>query len=226
MYVGSEPSTPPEAGIGSAPLAGYLAELASGNPMPGGGSAVGVAGAMGAALAEMVCNLTVGRRAYADAEDALRQARGRAGELRTRFLALAADDAVAYGQYIAATKLPKGNDAARAVRQAALQDALVVAADVPLAVAEACLDLLDVLAPIAAQGNRHAVSDATVGALLAEAALRGALLNVRTNAQMMTDPTRAGGYLARSDEAEATARARAANVISLTSAPRDSPSAV
>ncbi len=201
-----------EPALGRASIAAYLGDLASGEPAPGGGSAVGLAGAMAASLTEMVCNLTVGRRAYAAAEGQLEAARDRASALRVRLLTLAEDDAAAYGQYMVATKLPKGTDAERLTRHAALQDALLVAADVPLAVAEACLEILETLGPVAAEGNRHAVSDATVAAYLAEAAVRGAVLNVRTNAAMMDDATRADGYLARAAEAEAVARQRGAEV--------------
>lgn len=195
-----------------ATVAAYAAAVASGDPTPGGGSVVAVTGALAAALAEMVCNHTIGRPAYADAEDALTRFRSQAETIRVHLLDLAAADEAAYGGFVAATSLPRTTEAEKASRRAAMQDALVAAADVPLAVAVACTDLLALLEPVATLGNKHLLSDATVAALLAEAALRGALTNVRVNADQMRDPDRAAHYRGRITELEATAAASTANV--------------
>ena len=207
---GVPPAPSPTTSHGS--LAAYAAAVASGDPTPGGGSVVAVTGALAAALAAMICNHSTGRPAYAGAEDTLTHARSRADALRSHLLDLAAADEAAYGAYVAATSLPRNSGAEKANRRAAMQDALVAAADVPLAVAAACADLLAHLEPIAALGNEHLVSDATVAALLAEAALRGAVTNVRVNADQMRDPDRAARYHSRIADLEATAAASTANV--------------
>lgn len=202
-------------------LAAYVAALASEEPAPGGGSAAAVAAALAAALGEMVCNLTFGRPAYAAAEPELRLAATHAGELRVRFLTAAHDDEAAYRRYIEATCLPKRTEEEQSARRAALQDALAGAADVPLGVADGCLDLLAVLEPIARLGNKHTISDVTVGAYLVEAALRAAAVNVQVNARMMRDEQRGTGYARRADEAEERGRALVADVLAAVSARDD-----
>ncbi len=207
------PAPPPSAASASQEsVAAYAAAVASGDPTPGGGSAVAVTGALAAALAAMVCNHTIGRPAYADTEEALTRARSRADALRAHLLDLAAADEAAYSGYVAATSLPRSSEAEKVSRRAAMQDALVAAADVPLAVAVACADLLALLESVAALGNKHLLSDATVAALLAEAALRGATTNVRINADQMREPDRAAHYRGRIAELEATVAASTATV--------------
>ncbi len=209
--VGSKPTAPVHpAAQGS--VGAYAAAVASGAPTPGGGSVVAVTGALAAALAAMVCNHTIGRPAYTSAEDALTCARSRADAIRTHLLDLAAADEAAYGGYVAATSLPRTTEAEKASRRAAMQEALVAAADVPLAVAVACANLLPLLETVATLGNKHLLSDATVAALLAEAALRGALTNVRVNADQMRDPDRAAHYRGRITELEAAASAATTKV--------------
>jgi len=199
------PDTPPA-------LPAYAAAVASAAPTPGGGSVVAVVAALGAALGEMVCNLTIGRAADAEVEAELKAIVARLAALRSRLLGAAGEDEAAYRAYRAAAALPKGTESERAIRQAALQTALIGAADVPLAVAEACLRLAEALAPVARLGTRHALADAATGALLAEAALRGALLNVRGNADLIKDAAVAARYRRRADELETNGRAAAARV--------------
>ena len=213
---GTRPPLPNSAEGGVAPpasLSHYVEAVASGDPTPGGGSAVAVVAAFASALGEMVCNLTFGRSAYAAAEPELRVAVERLGNLRGRFLDAAGEDEVAYRRYLAATGLPKQTEEERAARLAAVQTALVAAADVPLAVAAGCVEAVTILEPVARLGNRHAVSDAVVGALLAEAALRGALLNVRGNAALLRDPAATDWYQRQAADLEAAGRAAVADVL-------------
>ena len=199
-------------------LTDYLAAVASGEPTPGGGSVVAVVGALAAALGEMVCNLSRGRSADAVAEPEVRDAAEQLSGLRERLTGAAAADEAAYRRYRAAASLPKGTETERAERLAALQLALVDAADVPLAVATACAAVAAALEPVARLGNRHALSDAVTGALLAEAALRGALLNVRGNAALLRDAAVAEAYRCRAEATEAAGRAAAARVLAAAAA--------
>src|SRR5579862_1380864 len=98
------------------PIGAWLAALASSDPAPGGGAAAALEAAMAAALVEMVCNLTIGKPAYADAEDAVTAIRDRATALRQRALALAAEDAEAFAAVIDAYRLPREADEERATR--------------------------------------------------------------------------------------------------------------
>jgi glutamate formiminotransferase/formiminotetrahydrofolate cyclodeaminase len=124
------------------------------------------------------------------------------------FAAAMADEAV-YGRYRAATALPRATDDEKAIRAAAIEEALVAATETPLALCSACLDMLPALQTIAACGTVHALSDARLGAYLAEVAVRGALLNVRGNAAMMKDAATAAVYRERADETAAAAAAAA-----------------
>lgn len=155
--------------------------LASREPVPGGGSAAAIGGALGASLVGMVAELTIGRPDAAERDDLLRDVRDNAARLRTDLLELAETDAAAYEAVVAARRLPKGTDAERAERTRRMRLTIVEAARVPLETARRSREVLDLAVRIAPIGNRNAVSDAGVAAQLASAAVRGAVLNVRIN---------------------------------------------
>ncbi len=154
----------------------FIDDLASGSPTPGGGSAAAVTGATAAALAEMVCNLTIGKDRYADVEDEIEEHREELAELRARLLELADDDAAAFDAVMAAFKQPKGDERSQAIQEASKQ-----AAEVPMKTAERCMEVLQHAEPVARKGNQHSVTDAGTAALLAHAALHAALYNVSVN---------------------------------------------
>ncbi len=159
----------------------FVAELASDSPAPGGGSVAALCGALGAALAAMVANLTVGREKYKDAEAAMRDVLARANGLHATFLALIDEDTAAFNAYMAARKLPRETDAEKAARAAAIEEASKTATDVPLKTLEACVPLAELAKEAAALGNPNALSDAGVSALLATATAKAAAYNVRIN---------------------------------------------
>lgn len=165
----------------------FSERLASGDPAPGGGSAAAAAGALAAGLAAMVARLTIGRPKYAAREDEMRQVLAQVERLRGQLLALVDADTLAYGNVMAAYRLPKDDAAQAAARKAAIQEALIHAADLPLAAAEACVQALNAAALVAQHGNKNARSDGVVAALLAHAGLQGAARNVRTNLEMIED---------------------------------------
>jgi formiminotetrahydrofolate cyclodeaminase len=185
----------------------YLDTLASAAPAPGGGSAAGVAGALAAALAEMVCNITLGHDLPAEVDHELRTARDAAAELRGHFLALGEEDEVAYGGYASAVAMPKGTAEEKDARRLTLQAALREAADVPLRLAECCLALLDVLDPITRYGNKYVLSDAIIAIHLIEAAIAAAVLNVNANISAMKHAADAEHYQHRIDEINDASRA-------------------
>ncbi len=158
-----------------------LDRLASSDPVPGGGSASAIAGAMGAALVAMVAELTIGRTEYSEHEETLLELRTAAVERQQLLLSLADEDATAYQSVVAARRMPKETEPQREARAAALRTAMIEAARVPLRAANVAAEVLELAARIAPIGNRNAVSDAGVAAQLSGAALRGALLNVRIN---------------------------------------------
>jgi glutamate formiminotransferase/formiminotetrahydrofolate cyclodeaminase len=169
-------------------LGDWVDAVASASPAPGGGTVSAVAGAMAAALAAMVGRLTVGRKKYLAVDPEFRDLVERAEALRLRLMHLGDEDAAAFNAVSTAYALPKEPEAPR---KAAIQKALMGAARVPLETLRAARDVAALAARAAEAGNRNAVSDAGVGALLAGAAARGAAYNVRINASGMPDPAEA-----------------------------------
>lgn len=168
-------------------VTGFLDALASSAATPGGGGAAAVAGGMGAALVSMVCNLTIGRQRYADVADEMREMLDRAESLRAELQQLAEDDVVAFNRLSAAYKLPRVTAADVAIRRDAIQTSLKRATEAPLRTARAAAAILPLCQPVAERGNQAAVSDVGVGALLAHAAVRSALLNVEINLRTLDD---------------------------------------
>ncbi len=159
----------------------FLGTLASSSPTPGGGSVAALSGALGAALNSMVANLTIGKKKYADVEDDMKDVLARAESLRLELAQLIDEDAEAFDTFMVAMKLPKETDAEVAARRQAMQTALIDAATVPLVVMEKCVEVIRVAAIAADKGNRNAVSDAGVAALMGRAGAHSARLNVLIN---------------------------------------------
>lgn len=170
------------------PVDVFLDELASKASTPGGGSAAAIMGAMGAALASMVGNLTVGKKGYESVEPEIKDLLARTEALRAKLQSMVADDVEVFNQVMGAYGLPKDTDAQKAARSEAIQAALKAATDVPLACARACAEVIDLCKPVAEKGNKNVISDAGVAVLAAYAALRSAALNVYINAPGIKDP--------------------------------------
>lgn len=168
-------------------LTEYLESLGSSAPTPGGGAASALAGALAAALTEMVAQLTVGRPKYAAVDHRVREIIEQLRDLRARLLGLMADDERAFTGVSAAYKLPKASDDEREVRDAAIQTALREAMRPPLAVMAAACDALALAEEIARIGNGTVASDAGCAAILGESAVRSAALNVLANVVLLRD---------------------------------------
>jgi len=175
------------------PLQDYLQALASEQPTPGGGSAAALSGAMGAALASMVCRLTLGKEAYAGVRQEIEELLRRAENLRLRFQQLLQEDIEAYGQLSASYKLPRETSEERTARSSAIQERLVEAALVPLEVAERAAELVQCCRRIAEIGNAAVLSDVAIGAILASGAGEGSALLVRFNLRAMKNDELAAG---------------------------------
>lgn len=180
-------------------LQGFVASVAANTPVPGGGSVAAHAGALAAALAQMVGGLTVGKKKYAAVETEMKELVDRAASLVGRLSALVQRDADAYAGVTAAYKLPKDSPE----RARAIEHALADASAVPLETAQACAEVAELASVVAEGGNSNAISDAGVAALLAEAAAKGAAYNVRINAQSMTDRATADQLVAAAKAAVA-----------------------
>ncbi len=165
-------------------LRAFSAELASDAPVPGGGSAAAYAGALGAGLAAMVARIALRK-----ADDAaLREYATEVDHLRADFLRLVDDDSAAYSRVAEAMKLPRSSDDEKKARTERLQAALLAASRVPLELAKTSRRLLDTCERGMASAPSAAISDIGVGALMAEAALRGAAMNVMINLSSVKDP--------------------------------------
>jgi formiminotetrahydrofolate cyclodeaminase len=168
-------------------VANFLDELASNAPAPGGGSVAALSGALGAALVSMVCNLTLGKKGYEQVQDDIQDLLDRSEALRHKSADLLEEDVKAYTGYSKAAKMPRATEEEKAERKVAMQEALKVATDVPLSIAETAVEVMDLCMPAAEKGNKWAVSDAGVAVLMAEAALRSAALNVLINLGTLKD---------------------------------------
>jgi glutamate formiminotransferase / formiminotetrahydrofolate cyclodeaminase len=175
----------------------FLDALQSGAPTPGGGSASALAGAVGAALGAMVTNLTIGKKKFAAVEAELTQVRARLIEGMEALRAAVRHDAVLYDSVMAAYKLPKTTPDEEARRAETLEKALVLAAQGPLDVMELAASLMPLLMTVAQKGNPNAASDAAVGALLLQACVHGAAMNVLINAKALTNKDAGGRLRAR-----------------------------
>lgn len=161
--------------------------LATSDPVPGGGSAAALAGAMGAALVRMVVELTVGRPAAEANGDVLAEIGAAATNWQSELLNLAELDANAYDAVVRARRLPRDSERDRQARDVQVAAALREATRVPLATARVANDVLGLAERLAPIGNRNAVSDVGVAALLAVAGLRGAVINVEINLPYLPD---------------------------------------
>jgi formiminotetrahydrofolate cyclodeaminase len=168
-------------------IGGFVGALGSSASTPGGGAAAAVALAVGAACAQMVASLTVGRRKYADVEEQFRQLERSAAAAAERAIELADQDATVFEAVGAAWSMPKEPESAAAERATAISQALVSASHVPFEVMRLAVEVLE-LATQAVEGNRTVASDAGVAAILAVAALDAAELNVEANLVLLDDP--------------------------------------
>jgi len=191
---------------GGISVSAFVAGVAAPTPAPGGGSVAAHAGALGAGLAQMVAGLTIGKKKYAPVEQEMKQLALEAAALGGTLSTLVERDTRAYDKVMEAYTLPKDTDEQVAARTRAIDDALLGAAEVPLETAHACTAVAALAQRAAERGNTNCASDAGVAALLAEAACRGAVYNVRINIASLSD--RARGVALLDAAAELLARAR------------------
>jgi len=159
----------------------FQTALASSSPTPGGGTAAAIALGQSAALACMVCDLTIGKDKWKSGWAIAGKVSDIAIPLFTRSLELASEDSAAFDQVMAAFKMPKDDDEQIEMRRAEIRRATLEAARTPLETARLAFELLSALPELATLGNANAVSDVGVAALLASTACKGALMNVEIN---------------------------------------------
>lgn len=167
---------------------GLFPELvAAGTPTPGGGSVAAQSGVLAASLGQMMCNITIGKKKFAEAETRLKEVRDELDRLCARLRELIADDAASFEAVLRAYRLPKETEDQKRERAAQVEAAIRGAVEVPLETAERSFQVLKHLRELADIGNPNALSDVAVGALLAEVAVKGASYNVYVNLGTLSD---------------------------------------
>lgn len=161
--------------------------VASESPVPGGGSIAALCGSLGAALAEMVANLTVGKKKYADSKEEMTDIINKASKLRDKLLNYIEEDSLAYNKVMEAYKLPKETEEEKSYRLIKIQEGLKIAASVPLKVAEISFEILPLTEAVVLRGNQNSVTDALVAAMMARTGVLSAVLNIRINLDSIKD---------------------------------------
>ena len=163
----------------------FVEVLASKAPVPGGGGARALVGAVGTALGNMVGSLTVGKKKYADVEEEMWELKGKADALQKELLALIERDAEVFEPLSKAYGMPRETEEEKAEKARVMEIVLKDACSVPMEIMEKCCEALDLIKEFAAKGSALAISDAGVGAVFCKAALQGASLNVYINTKSM-----------------------------------------
>lgn len=167
----------------------FLAATASDAPVPGGGSVAALSAGISASLIEMVANLTIGKKNYEAVEAEMKEISENVTPYRTIFAEAIDKDAEAFDGVMKSFKLPKDTDEEKLARTAAIQSGMKDAANVPLETARNAFGLFGMIEAIVTKGNTNAVTDGAVSAMMARAAVLGAIYNVRINLGSIKDAT-------------------------------------
>ena len=193
----------------------FAEETAAESAAPGGGSVAALLGTLGAALGTMVANLSAHKRGWDERWEEFSQWAERGQRLRDELLRLVDEDTIAFERVMTALSMPKTTSEEKATRAAALAAANLGALEVPWQVMRTSFDAFDLLAAMAERGNPASASDAGVGAICARAAVRGAWLNVRTNASGVKDKAKLDEILAAGAQLERSAAEREAAILAI-----------
>lgn len=178
---------------------GFTELLASDAPAPGGGSAAALEGGIGAALTAMVCELTAGKKQYAEHRDFILEVQKKAEALRVRFVDVMDRDTEAFLVVSDAFAMPKGTDEEKATRSAAIQAGLVKCTETPFEMMEMATETLELAASILGKFNEAAASDLGVAALSLRSGIQGAWLNVLINIGSLKDKELAADFRAKGE---------------------------
>ena len=165
----------------------FVAATASKAPTPGGGAIAALTAATGAALAEMVANLTFGKKGYEAVQTEMEELQAKAEAIRKRMLELSQADADVFNIFMNALGLPKNTDEEKAARTAAIQQAYKDAALVPFEIGELANQIFDLAELASRKGNQNLITDGIIAAINARAAVKSAFLNVRINLSGIKD---------------------------------------
>jgi formiminotetrahydrofolate cyclodeaminase len=199
------------------PLRAYLEDAASGRPTPGGGSVSALAGALGVTMAEMAANFTLGREQFRDVAPEVMELLAVLTGSRSKFLDLMAKDIAAYSEVAAAYGRPRATPEEKAARAQAIQEALVVALEAPLATMRVAAEALAVVRRLVDVANPNLLSDVAVAAELVWGAVRGGRLNVDVNLAHLKDEGLVARFRREADALEAEARTARGETVDIVS---------
>ena len=169
----------------------FVEELASSSPAPGGGSVSAISASLASALTSMVCNLTVGKKSYNELEEdkkaSIDETLKECEELKFKFLDLMNEDTKVFLELMETFKMPKDTEEEKKVRSEKIQLGYKKSLEVPLSTAKAAFELYKYILIAAQYGNKNAVSDAGVAALMTQSAIEAAILNVKINMSSIKD---------------------------------------
>ena len=186
-------------GFSTVPCNEFVEVLASKAPVPGGGGASALVGAIGTALGNMVGSLTVGKKKYADVEEEMYALKAKCDTLQKELLALVEKDAEVFEPLSKAYGMPRNTEEEKAEKAHVMEIVLKDACSVPMEIMEKCCEAIELIQEFAAKGSTLAISDAGVGAAFCKAALEGASLNVYINTKSMKNREYAEELNAKAD---------------------------
>lgn len=178
----------------------FIEALASREPVPGGGGAAALVGAIGVALGNMVGSLTLGKKKYADVQEEIIRLKNEANQLQQRLLALMEQDAQVFEPLSKAYGMPRETEEEKAEKARVMAKALQECCEVPLEMMEACCQAIDLHQEFAQKGTAIAISDVGCGVICCKAALQAASLNVFINTKSMVDGALAEAYNQKAGE--------------------------
>ena len=193
----------------------FVAVTASKEPTPGGGAIAALTAATGAALAEMVANLTFGKKGYEAVQTEMEVLQAKAEEIRNRMLELSQADADVFNIFMNALGLPKNTDEEKIARIAAIQQAYKDAAMVPFEIGELAYQIFDLAELASKKGNQNLITDGIIAAINARAAVKAAFLNVRINLSGIKDEAFVANVSAKMNAIEQDLDTKEAAIISL-----------
>ena len=193
----------------------FVAATASKEPTPGGGAIAALTAATGAALAEMVANLTFGKKGYEEVQSEMEELQAKAEAIRNRMLELSQADADVFNIFMNALGLPKNTDEEKASRSAAIQQAYKDAAMVPFEIGELAYQIFDLADLASRKGNQNLITDGIIAAINARAAVKAAFLNVRINLSGIKDESFVTDIITKMNAIEKDLDAKEAAIIGL-----------
>ena len=193
----------------------FVAATASKEPTPGGGAIAALTGATGAALAEMVANLTFGKKGYEEVQSEMEELQTKAEAIRNRMLELSQADADVFNIFMNALGLPKNTDEEKIARTAAIQQAYKDAAMVPFEIGELAYQIFELAELASSKGNQNLITDGIIAAINARAAVKAAFLNVRINLSGIKDEAFVANVKAKMNAIEQDLDTKEAAIISL-----------